>query len=93
MNCLNQTGDEKMCCRGNLVERDLLDTGIILPSIESLSRLGKDLMLMLQSYLILTLIIAPRLDSKASKSGSSPFIVCAVLRISNSILKLQNVSI
>ena len=34
-------------------------------------------------------IISPRLDSKASKSGSSQSIVCAVFRISNSMSKLK----
>ena len=52
VNRRNQTGDEMMCRRGNLVERHFCS---IRQSIESLTRLGKDWTLMLQSNLILSL--------------------------------------
>ena len=67
---------EMMCHRGFRVEHCL---GSIHRSIEGLMRLGKDWTLMLKPYLILSRSIRRRLyhlDLKASKSGSSPSIVC-----------------
>ena len=80
---------EMMCSRGISVKHCLC-LPVIRLSIEGLMRMGKDWTLMLQPYLILSPNIGQleRLDLKASKSESLLSIVCAALRISNSILKL-----
>ena len=88
VNCPYQTGHEMMCRSGISVEQWAFslprDTQTNWGSDAWGQRLDTNAAVLPDSP---ALIIAPRLNSKASKSGSSLSIVCAASRISNSILK------